>query len=85
MYLEAPPCPPATGASGARNWQIVDGIEQVLLSLNYTPDAIVRGRSLEAGASVEVPSPEAFSIAATFGNEQRPIRGRINYTYRQAD
>lgn len=85
VYLEAPARQPATGKSDGREWQVVDGIEQVLLSLNYTPGAIVRGRSLAAGEGVEVPPPEPFSISATFGNEQRPIRGRIIYSYRQSD
>lgn len=85
VYLEAPPRQPPSGEPGAREWQLVDGIEQVLLSLNYTPDAIVQGRSLDAGAGVEIPPPEPFAIAATYGDEERPIRGQIIYSYRQVD
>lgn len=85
VYLEAPPRQPTTAGQDALEWQVVDGIEQVLLSLNYTPNAIVQGRSPEAGAGGFIPPPEPFSIAATYGSEQRSIRGRIVYSNRQTN
>lgn len=69
----------ASGASQAEQWLLLEGVEQVLLSLNFTPEAIVKGRFQPAGASTTLPPPEPFSIAATFDGAHRPVRGRIIY------
>ena len=79
-YVEAPQGQQAPDEMQAREWQRLEGVEEVLLHLNYTPDAIVVGRSREAGEAAEAPLPEPFSIPATFGGEQRPIKGQIVYS-----
>jgi len=75
VYLELTPGQRLAG----ENWQHLEGVDKVLLDLNYTPDVIVRGRSKQTSAVVGVPLPEPFSITAMFGNEMRPIRGQIIY------
>lgn len=61
-------------------WRLLEGVEEILLTLNYTPDTIVAGRFRKAGEPAEVPEPEPFSIPATFGGEESPITGEIVYS-----
>ena len=71
---------PREEAEHSVQWQHLEGVEEVLLSLSYTPEAVIRGRLPDAGAATEVPPPEPFSIPALFGAEERPITGKIVYS-----
>ncbi len=77
VYLQTPPAHRAADEPDTDEWQLLEGVSEVLITLNYTPKAIVAGRELQAG---RIPAPEAFSIAATFGGKAAPIRGHIIYS-----
>jgi hypothetical protein len=79
-YLETPAVPQASGKAEAAKWQLLEGAEEILITLQYTPDAIVAGREYQANQAIEVPPPEPFSIQATFGGEATPIRGHLIYS-----
>ena len=79
-YIETPAARQATGDADTPEWQLLEGVEEVLITLQYTPEAIVAGRAQEAAKVTKVPPSESFSIQATFGGEATPIRGRIIYS-----
>ncbi len=80
VYIEVAPRAGRAGAERASKWQLIEGANEALLTLNYTPDGIVAGRSSDKRDISELPSPEPFSIEATFGGEKHPISGEIVYS-----